>query len=485
MSSRKARDSDPIDLARCKRIVRPLQSKIHQLNELITSFPSKTNLQYETPHKSFLHPKTSTQRLASLKPYIDPDLYQSYLDIFQIFQGVVRNVVVKRPNRVPRLSMLCCVNLGKSITLSTRSTYYKLNQSSLFDPETLPGHLHRIYHSLHETIDPWLELEPVQLYGGYRRDMLMGYIIHLIVFNLGMLYMLVPVLVQWLQEELRGHSNGPLMAFSTILFNQYWHFDETYHPDFDGDFLSYLDANKKIDNNGTFWILYRMGYWQAFINDMELMSKVGHYDSLMIEALARPLRVPNANTSLVIKALIHITACPFHPSINLALCNILRNLIVEVRSKSNAVVQYQHIIQFMKVWLSFPPDPTQVVFNSLLPGNEFLFRCLTSVTKYLAAVVDAKDTKLRNKVNHCLTTIGIFQHFYLDIGDNEDTTGFIECFFEMHKSSKEPNESFNEFVMWLHDQGTSEYIDLSRHLFSRFYTDENDPMLDATYGYIF
>jgi hypothetical protein len=305
------------------------------------------------------------------------------------------------------------------------------------------------------------------------------------VFNLGMLYMLVPVLVQWLQEELRIQDNGPLMAFSTILFNQYWHFDETYHPDFDSDFLGYLDPNKKIDNNGTFWILYRMGYWEALINDMELMSKVGTYDSLMIEALARPLRVPNANTLLVIKALDHISACPFHPCINLALCNVLRNLIVEVRSKSNAAAQYQHLIQFMKVWLSFPPDPTQVVFNSILPGNEFLFRCLTSVTRYLAAIVDAKDTKLRTKVNHCLTTIGIFQHFYLDIGDNEDTTGFVECFFEMHKSSKEPNESFNEFVMWLHDQGTSEYIDLSRQLFSRFYINENDPMLDATYQYIF
>lgn len=480
MSSRNNKDNNVIDIARCKRIVRPLQSKIHQLNELIASFPSKTQLQYNVSQKSFIHPSSSSERLASLKPYIDPDLFQSYKDIFQIFQTTVTNVIDYEQNRLPRLATLCCINMGKSIALSTRSTYFKLNQSSLFDPDTLPGHLQRIYHSLHESIDPWLELEPMHLYGGYRRQLLMGYILHLVVFNLGMLYMLIPVLIQWLQED---PKNKGLLPFSTILFNNFWHFDETYHPDFDSEFLGYLDANKKIDNNDTFWRLYKVNYWQTFITDMSFETSVGGYDSLMIEALARPLRIPESNSALVIQTLDHIVQCPYHPYTNSMLCNVLRSLISEVRSQSYSSL-YQHILQFIKVWLSFPLDPTQVVFNSLLPGNQFLFRCLNSITKYLAAVVSPNQS-LRAKVNDCINTILILQHFYLDEAEQEDTTGFVGTFFKLNDPSDVSNESFNEFVCWLHDQATSAYIDLARELFSRFYTDENDPALDHIYQYIF
>lgn len=433
---------------------------------MVTNFPNKVSASFHSPQPGFLRPTSAAKRLATLKPYLDADVYQSYVDIFGIFQGAVRNIFVGHNELVPRLATLCSATVGKDIALSTRSTYYKLHQSSLFDPDTLPVHLHRIYHSLHDSIDPLLELEPHQLFGPYRRDMLMGYVIHLVVFNLGILYTLVPVIVHWLQEELRQHHSGALMAFSSILFLQFWRFDETYHPDYDGDFLGHLDASKKIDNNIVFWQLYLIGYWKNTITDLHVRSRIGGYHSLMVEALARPLRVLETHTLEVFQALDHIKECPHHPSINLALCNVLRKLVVDVRSNRNPSLHYQLILRFIAVWLSFPQSVTQVVYNSLLPGNLFLFRSLLSVIKFVMAV--AENDTLRHKLSNCLTTVKILLHFYLDNGQHEDTSGFVECFFEFQTASTGRNESFDEFVDWLHDQNSA-YRQLGEELSRRFY----------------
>lgn len=487
---------------------------------------------------SLIEPLNSSERLKSLKPYISTQLYQEYYDIFLIFRNII-NLLMFTAQRdfnstpsLPKLSSLCSFKIGKFMVLSTKPTYHEINQSLLFDPNTIPYHLREYQDILSDDIDEWLEMKPEVVSFAHRIDFLFGYVIHLLVVNLDLaLYLLIPILIHWLNEELERTGNKMLLSLSRNLFLEYWTYEPNYFENtgFE-DLMSILDGGQNRELNlKIFWIFHRIGYWNNLINSFDSKSTIAASNSYEISVLDTiPL-----NNKLNLKILINLDSenhdflgdiylmikkNPQHPQINNILILIITQLISTTRFKIKQCLKiydmlsclqfaYDNVISFIHTWLFLPEKEEHLVFNSLYPGNDEIFHALISFTEFqlrqcnkfflnftkLASAFPPKinteessitdlDT-IRDNLSILKKTLELLKLYYLDIVGNfiiephnvDEISTFILSIQKSKVSSLKfkkvmiCNNSYNDFLIWLFDQQDPILMQISRLCFRKYY----------------
>ncbi|CAH2352815.1 hypothetical protein CLIB1423_08S01684 [[Candida] railenensis] len=492
-------------ISKSKRTVRPLVAKIHALNELYTSYPSIVEFDIEQFQSStesqvypgIINPKDPSQRLSSLKPFISSELYQTYSEIFQIFKSIIQSVEASAnpptasststdpSHSTPpsKISLLCCYKIGQSMALYSRSSHYKLNNSLLFDKKERKQDA-IVENEFEDDIDHWLEMEPSQIVLAHRKDLIIGYIIHLLVFHSNLLlYTLIPILVDWLFENKNYHS------IARNLFQEYWYNNDEY------------DEGVR---NRIFWTFLKTGYWNQFITKLDLKSSYysssSQYASLILDSLPLNNKFSNKvkldlllNTSELHKL---IELAPQHFQVNNILIHTLGKYINCFRSdlkqssdpsRSEQVLQafHQFLSQFLSLWLGSSDKDTGLVFNSLLPGNEDLFTALEKITKYCMAISDKVGayidlTELSAKFVTVHNTTLILKWYFLlyPIDYRKRNLHFdvkrISTFIVNLQNTKlrvVRNSDFDEFIVWV--KTDLENMELAKACLERYYKKEN------------
>ncbi|KAK6197945.1 uncharacterized protein RJT21DRAFT_53521 [Scheffersomyces amazonensis] len=562
----------PLTVAKCKRIVRPLLSKIHSLNDLYIKYPGLLDLHLPNTdahvHKNtskrknsdresserqgryysdsefsdtegiqtmftnqnasqsndfiqeLVKPKDSFDRLRSLKSLVEPELFDSYCEIFQIFRNIVSSVLLtcKSPmeDTVPRLSTGCCVLLGKSIALSTKSSYYKVNQSRLFDANTVPQDIRAYQQELFDDIDNWLDMEPKVIFGKYTNELFMGYIAYLLLVHRRVLYLLIPIFLNWLVEESINHpeSKPILSTITNRIFQEYWTF---------GSGFDTSERNLVTSLNGViigdyeikqFWTFHKLGYWQEFINTLQIKSSYDSkstYECLMLESIKvsgvidnRIIKESNYNFKEFLVNIYHIISLnPQHHSINTILTNIIseiissnRSSIAGCRDSSELIDLFENssiiLLDFIRFWLGFT-STREMVFNSLQDGNEDIFTAVLSFCQFInykiSKVIELMaetleyDTDYEVIINrykffkdwiiNIIKAIEIFRTYYLDkyevkLQDNSprDIAKAIVAIQEVSSINQLANDSFQHFIYWLVRHNNAE---LARECFLAHY----------------
>ncbi|CUM46093.1 uncharacterized protein AC631_01398 [Debaryomyces fabryi] len=605
-----------LTISKCKRIVRPLVSKIHALNDLNSKYPSM--LDFNFPHddeclqgilskksldhdnnvelpvyyqqgpvrrkirklekrknakcydydsdydesdylletssiniysspevrehisrmNSLIEPLNSSERLKSLKPYISSQLYQAYYDIFLIFRTIINSLILKTQRNfdsslnIPKLSSLCSFKIGKFMALSTKPTYFEMNHSLLFDPDTIPYHLRKYLDILLDDIDEWLEMKPEVVTFAHRIDLLFGYVMHLLVINLDLtLYLLIPILIHWLNEELRRPGNKMLQSLSRNFFVEYW----TYGPDyfentgFEGIASILTGSQKRERNLNIFWIFHKIGYWKNLINSFDCKSAtagLNSYEVLILDTI--PL-----NNKLSLNILTNldtekqdflgdiypmIKKNPQHPQINNILILIITQLISTTRLKIKQCLKihdfldcfqfaYDSVISFVHTWLFLPVKEELLVFNSLYPGNNEIFHALISFADFQIRQCDKcflnltksrssfpskvnidesfiiKLETIRDDLSIVKRTLELLRLYYLDTVGNfiiephnvEEISTFILSIQKAKANSFKVkefplcNNSYNDLLIWLFDQQDPTLLQISRLCFRKYY----------------
>lgn len=518
--AKKSAFQDRPSIVKCKRMVRPLISKIHGLTDLYVKYPSKfafdldlfTSAKVDGGNLRFTHPSTASDRLVSLKPFISSELYQAYVEIFSIFRNII--LTVCDPNKVegpmPKLAGLAARSLGKSVTLGTKSTFYKLNQTMLFEQGTIPRHLQRFNGELADDIDEWLQLEPVQVTDTHRNDIMVGYIIHVLVLNLRtLLYLLIPVLVHWLQEQ----DCQPLRNVLRTLFMEYWLFLPHKQEYSDTYKLSYELIDPAEDPSlPVFWLLHRIGFWKQMIRDLKVTSpsasliQFNTYDSLLLDSFAQSnwLLLSQVKADQLFEIL---TRNVQNPNNTVILMTIISQQILGLKASLKSATSsqktftclnksYSDVRNLIQAWLSFSD---LCLFNSLDKGNDEIFSAIFQILKYIhgkcAQIISylnkswntTRLTKIREMLHKfkflCYhveimsDTSKILCGYYLDQDtplaiDHQKNTAIVEFFSDMMAEHSQDADMAN-FLLWLYGKGTKESRELARNCFNELYTEEN------------
>ncbi|CUM68595.1 uncharacterized protein PRCAT00006322001 [Priceomyces carsonii] len=614
---RSKNDLESLSISRCKRIIRPLLSKIHNLTDLSSKSP--TLLEFKFPddfyleafknvsktqnidlmtalssesnkiskstvrrnlsdrHKKysklkspsdaseenhgedkipsplkvefvaiqkFVRPKSALERLASMSPFISSELFERYSEIFQIFKNIINLITLKHSsNKVPKLASLCARNLGKSMVFSTKTTYYKMNQSLLFDPKTIPQYLQK-YEYLDDDVDYWLQLEPEMITESYRLDVLLGYILNLVAFNLGLtLYMLIPVLLHWLYEELVILERSVLKSAMETLFTEFWEFNDFYSDDCDGQWMLEVHAPLNSKANATlFWTLHRLGYWENLVDTLNLCTNLNTgriYESLLLNTIAVNYKFDYFLTSLcdeesgadLLELLVYplLKKNPQHPSVNDITIRIITELIKRSRLNIKRCktstdflhhfnVSYHNLFKFSQTWLSFSCEH-ELVFNSLYPGNERIFEGILRICSYLLekcklimnkvettdldinedadflARMSLVKSQFKNNFRKFETmkdVMNIFKLYFIDLPgeisisseNRERACDFIVKLQGEIKKLHHGNTDLNEFLLWLTRRSGLSGLMLARGCFRRYYGYENR-FYDTTTSHLF
>lgn len=508
---------DKPSIAKCKRLVRPLISKIHGLTDLYVKYPSKFHFDMELFKSAkvdggnlrFTHPSSANDRLASLKPFISQELYQSYSEIFAIFRTIVVTVCdVERGGKITRLSSLAALHLGKSVSLGTKSSFYKLNQAMLFETDTLPRHLLKFHSELTDDIDDWLEMEPVQVFFNHRNEILMGYVLHSLILNLRtLLYLLIPVLVHWLQEQ----DSPVLSRLLRTLFLEYWLFLPQSHDYRHVYSLCHELINPQDDPSlPVFWLLHRIGFWRQMIKDLRISSLVGtlgffdNYDSMLLDSLTRSnwLRlshitveelyvilnrnVQNPNNTTIIISIVSEHIATFKSNLGSATSSHRTYSVLES--------SYSNIRKLVQTWLAFTTDG---LFNSLDSGNGDIFdaialllaygskKCM-HITNYLEENWTVSRVPKVNEMMHkfkflhyhmdlMASTCVILRSYYLESEeasiDGKNISALAEFFSDMMADYSHESEMAN-FLLWLYGQITNDMRQLARAYFDELYVED-------------
>lgn len=592
----RALQNDPLSVVRCRRLLRPLVSKIHALKaasiaysslldvdlpieSLEGAFPrSKTapvdqresflsNKRRKTDHDddyntvlvvedddkpprsdpvpldAFIRPKTAQERLDSLRPYISSDLHTAYADIYAAFRTVVLSVVssMDPQPKVPKLASLSALKVGKTIALSHKSTYYKLSQAVLFDEKTLPPHLKTFLDLLDDDIDGWLDLEPHAVSHTYRCELLLGYVVHLLVFNLGLtLFLLIPVLVHWLLEELTSTKSGPLRALLGTLFAEFWRFSPSYFEKNDTEAPAALHGGVLLHDYGTtlFWTLQECGYWKQMVRKLSLKAAANcdNFEGLMLEAMAEPYKIqPSFEdnlTELEFHPMLQNQVYPLlknrvqHPKANDVLVHLVTYLAISIQQRMRAskgpseAPKCMHqcnedISTFIRVWLSFSSgDENSTVFNTLYPGNDEIFLALAKSAKFLlkkcrkaSEQLESDDYSTHNNSVRELTTlyrrtelllvvIEVLQAYYLEeptfpsLGAYDvQKVGETLLHLQEHATAASGRSGeFNGFLFWLSEQNETAAKELARVCFRSYYGTQSwfhDAELEDVYCVLF
>lgn len=482
---------------------------------------------------NFTNPVDSASRLKSLKPFVSDSLFKSYVDIFQIFQNLMVNLVDAfslDQKRLPKLTTLCSHKLGKDITMSARSTYYKLNQSLLFDIGNISPEISGYYQNLCDDIDPWLELEPTNMSLQYRLDLLVGYIIHIIVLNLNYtLYLIIPTFLHWLKEMADTTRNVKYEVIMHTLFMEFWNLDSDYFSEESQCLLNYFGGKCQVDSNKSlFWLLFRIGFWRNLVYCLfyGASNKDSIYGNLMLETFTKNDKLCfNENTLDKFDFIIKDICCIIedtssHVNNNEILIHLTTQVIVHSKTKLfqakyiseilRVYLQIRHRLSYLAhVWLSFRGNNKSSIFNSSLPGNEDLFDALTRMTFFCISKIKQTSEQLqKNELFHThnriqlwykrlhenketfkvfLMTVKILKWYYLGQRlsfSNELEPNAIEslsnCLIHIQNSvlcenrscfcsQRSQNEAFDDFLKWLVSTQNSSAIRIAEQCHRKYY----------------
>lgn len=533
-------------VAKCKRVIRPLTSKIHGLidydskHKFSFDFPlekpvDSDNESYEDEsyaeprllmmnsdlreYQTFWEPQNSSERLYSLRPFIYEEMYRFYEEIFTMFKSVMNTFATENEGKMLDLSTLAAFKVGRTIAMNSKPTHHIINRSKLFDIDLLPPDIMKLSEILADDIDEWLVMEPSVISTTYRKDLMIGYVLHFLVLNLqSLLYLLIPVLIHWLHEESKSRPKFGL--FKTTLFHEFWTFDYARRSKKNDEerMLSALISDFSDFGFTAFWTLYAIeGYWGLFFDQMEVGSSFDpeNHASLMLDCLPNNnylnrKRIEQNLSKITIDWIQsdvyrYIRMCPQHPNINDILAITIGQIVQEsktlldgckwVASAANYIEQYYlECVLFVRIWLSFSADDTSAaVFNSLYSGNEEMFDAVIKLStyfqkrcsKYLAyiqshlssasKILEAKD-KL-NSLKHSLRSFNflllLLKAFYLDSGlevslieKPQDLVKVFQLCQETSSPNKKLSGDFNDFIYWLAEEGL---VGVARHFFFAFY----------------
>ncbi|CCE72923.1 Piso0_000528 [Millerozyma farinosa CBS 7064] len=481
----------------------------------------------------FTNPIDSGSRLKSLKPFVSNSLFESYVDTFQIFQNLIVNLVEacgSEQRRVPKLTTLCSHKLGKGITMSARSTYYKLNQSLLFDIGNISPEISGYYENLCDDIDPWLELEPTNMSLQYRLDLLVGYIIHIIVLNSNYtLYLIIPAFLHWLKEMADATKNVKYEVIMHNLFKEFWNLDSDYFSEESRCLLDHFGGKSQKEINKTlFWLFFRIGFWRNLIYCLfdGASNKDLIYGKLMLETFTKNDKLCfNENTLGKFDFIIKDICCiiqdsPSHVNNNEVLIHLTTQVIVHSKTK---LFQAKYISEILRVyslilyrlsylahvWLGFRGNNNNSIFNSSLPGNEDLFEALTRMTFFCITKIKQTTEQLqknrsfhmhdriqlwyqrlrKNKENFkvFLMTMKILKSFYmgqrlsflhdLELNAIESVSN---CLIHIQNSSlcenrscfgfqRSENKVFNNFLKWLVSTQNHSAVPIAKSCLRKYY----------------
>ncbi|CAH6719812.1 hypothetical protein CLIB1444_02S17040 [[Candida] jaroonii] len=446
---------------RCKRVVRPLLSKIHSLTQLVIKSPSTLDItiqpKFTTSSNIHCKPSNSHHRLKCLKPHITLELYGYYEELFYIFQQIMTSLNVK--GDFTTLASHCSYNIGKAMVLSSRNSYFRLNNSSLFDPNTLPGTIKQYHDTLSPDIDGWLDMESLSTIT-CKMDLLLGYVIHLLVFNQKILYLIIPTLVHWLYEQSLPR-NLKLKYMATYLFHEYWKFNDKYYDNIDPLIITQLTG---LDNQVTcFWDLEKIKYWDHLVSSLDIKSTFPdqHYNNLLLNVISSKL---DYDLDYI------YTKLQDHPQTNNILASVLTKLIN--RRNKNSI---EDLTKLVGVWLGFRDS---MIFNSLLPGNEDLFYGIMRFHKYLT-----------NTESQALI---LLKSFYLDqpqtLSDDPKIIDQLMTFQSIGFLERLPlshHRDVNDFIFWLVENNMR---NCGKRMFLLIYGDyeyydEVDYLYDTVFNY--
>lgn len=515
--ARKKPATDRLPIAKCKRIIRPLLSKIHALTDVYVKYPSKVEFDTQTFTSSkvsggilkFTHPPTSSDRLVALKPFISSELFQAYSEIFSIFRNVIGSVCGPPKQPFPTLSALSAYKMGKSMTLGTKTTYYRLNQTLLFEPDTIPKYLQKYHHELADDIDDWLLMEPSSVTDSYRIDFLLGYVIHILVFNLrNLLYLLVPVLVHWLKEQ-------NMAQLLRVLFSEYWLFLPR-DPDrkaIDELALDLVDFPHD-PSFGIFWLFYKIGYWEHLVSELNIGSRYserfGNFDCVFLDVLAQTDRLVltrEVDLQDIYAVLVRNSQHPHNTTILVSIiAQSIFNLKKELKSAStsHATLEllrgaHSSLRMFLQTWLSLNES---CVFNSLDKGNDDIFQALSRLVKFILG----KCTRIISYLNECglsakvkdmlsrfknlyynmdmmKLACQILEAYFLDTNTQLSLEGLrpnsvASCFSDLLKNNNQHKE-VGRFLVWLYDRHNSDMHKLAQSCFKEFFGDWHEGLEDV------
>lgn len=456
-----------LTLSKCRRMVRPLVSKVHSLNAFNAKDPSSLELNFpyhqlynsnkkrkvrskminrdleiaqpdvsdhekqdnlgylstsidnifsdmsffrntvEPCHPkaiaNFITPSNSSDRLRTLKPFVSTELYRAYEEIFQIFRNIMNTLVFRKKSygedgALPRLSTLSSFKVGQEISLSTKSTYFKVNYTSLFDPRTLPADVKRFHEFLSEDIDTFLDMEPQVVMDRYRADILIGYVLHFIVFNLQLtLYLLVPTLIHWLKEEMTFTNNFSYGTIMRTLFHEFWLFDRRQTKKLAEISNCYQDVFSFKSNLRYFWLFFALGYWEHFLKSIGLCGRNLSFNSLMLESLVvddkfdfdilEDLQPYFQDYDILDQMYFLVLSCPRYDQLFDFFISLLTQKITHMRIGLRHCSSLDHLLRILRAgirttskyvyaWISVKLGNHSVAGSSLSTGSEEIFRAL-------------------------------------------------------------------------------------------------------------
>lgn len=384
-----------ISTIRYKRQIRPLLSKIHTLNDLYSKNPllfefdiskidinkpikspdadyhprkrTKTVLLEESLEPDFYNPRTPEERLKSLKHYVSSELFKAYTELLSILKPVLISLAPSDCSWT--LATRCAFEIGKEMAESTTTTYYRLNNVHLFDPDLVNPSIKELYDELYGDIDDWIDMEPAQVTNNYRQYLLIGYVSKLLVIHSQTtLYIFLPVLLHWL-----SHQNPYLRHLGQLLANDFFSF-----PDNSTTNIEELNGLKFNNTSRIFWTLYGVDYWKPFLNRASLSVVLPYKISLeLFDELEGTHQLPKGYYRRELYSMFQI--CLNYNIIVMIMVKILQKTRKKCKTYEDAYQHFKNIytlaVEMACNWLpfysiTFPNN--KIIFNSLRQLQEFM-----------------------------------------------------------------------------------------------------------------
>lgn len=471
-----------LTIPKIRRILRPLVSKLHRLSELQLRNSHLLDLVIPVDiHSKYIQklvsPANAHDRLFALKRFLDPELYSEYQDLFAIFLSILMTLhkVYCSNNKdlvSGSLSTLCCLTLGKHIVVGSKTSYFKLNQAILFENDTA-------VEEVPDDIDDWFSMEPSYIFNKYRFQLLIGYLVHLLVFHTNKLYFLIPSLAEWLKELYKKTGVFIYYQMSQHLYKQYWMYN----------YLDYADG--QWSHHDAYWHLFDFEYWDYLQLRLDFPN-VDFLDNLRL------------NHRVELKHLDHILGRliqkPQHPDSTEILALLVKEILGNCRVKHSTRVELEslytntlsNLMKVAQTWLTFRADVNRMVFDSLLPGNELIFSSLIHCSNYVRQMSENiyKQQQLfafkdiSEEAEKVMKILSLMKSYYLDteaeyIPDKADSiryrlgdytlfwfTDFNDRAAGIVKISNMSNVQLNDYLSWLKDIGAPW---LAQNILSSYY----------------
>lgn len=503
--------------SKCSKLTRPLIAKIHSLTDLFAKDPAlfafdneKCAAMSSRELSRFLSPKSSEHRLTDLQPFILHELYEAYRDIFLNFKSIVcfvyqlnfkkstihlnnqQDSVFIPKSSILRLSTLSALQTGKHIALGTKSTFLLVSQAMAFDKETFPAHLLKYSQGLEDGIESWLDMEPVPVFNSYRKTLLMGYLVHLLVINLTtLLYTLIPVLAHWLKEQ------G--IPFLSSLFYAYWNFlisDPAVRV------VGNLLPISAVANSNTFWTFHRNGYWRQYVELLNLENNTCRpdiydpYDGLFLDAVSLNNRISALGILEIYHVMRRNSQYPSNTSIVMIIAaqiidsnyRLLKSALSSRDAITSINTALSKIFELLQYWIALDND---CIYHHLDRGNERIFdsilRLLNYNFKHASQVLHCLNDmgqiptmelakrqfmNIKTEIRTSIITVELLKNYHLDRPHVNRLQGIsservANCLWNLLGNRAE-NRSVLDLVDWLHEQNSEILVDLAESIFDQF-----------------